>query len=91
MRTYRTGRFEDVDVIYKYRTDNLKAVEDCIKVCMREHQYRKYREVYEADIDMIKGLIKRCDGATRWTQEFVRKKKTEMQGGYFLVVDRGDV
>jgi hypothetical protein len=58
---------------------------------MREHQYRKYREVYEADIDMIKGLIKRCDGATRWTQEFVRKKKTEMQGGYFLVVDRGDV
>jgi hypothetical protein len=35
-RNYRTGHVDVADVLLKYRTDNLKAVEDCVKTALRE-------------------------------------------------------
>jgi len=61
MATYATGTIDGVEVLFRYRTDNYKAVERCTKAWMKEYQYRKYKEVYQADIDMIKAIIRGCD------------------------------
>lgn len=89
LRAYRTGRAEDVDVLFKYRTDNLKGTEECIKTALREHRYHRYREVYQADVDMIKELAARCAGMMEWKQEYARRKPSQMGGGIYIVVDRG--
>lgn len=90
LRHYRTGRSEGVVVERRYRTDNLRAVEACIKALLREHQYEKYREVYEADLAMIDGVAKRCKAATGWKQDYVRRRPSPQHGGgYYLVLDRG--
>ena len=90
LRTYRTGRLEDVEVLFKYRTDNLKSVENCIKQAMADHRYHKSREIFQADIDFIKGIATRCVGLSTWKQEYARRKASKMTGGTYIVVDRGD-
>lgn len=88
LRTYRTGRLTDVDVLFKYRTDDLKAVEGCIKSTLGGSVYQARREIYRANLDMIKGIVARCAGVSSWTQEYMRRKESTMTGGTFMVVDR---
>ncbi|PNH12557.1 hypothetical protein TSOC_000470 [Tetrabaena socialis] len=57
LATYNTGTADGVEVVFKFRTEAHKATEACVKAMLREKQYRKYREVYQADIDMIKAII----------------------------------
>lgn len=90
-RTYRTGRLEGVDIVYKFRTDNLKVVEDCLKTHLREFQYQKGRELYKVDIGLIKGVIGKCDGVSNWKAEYILKNQLEtpsMTGGYYMLLRR---
>ncbi len=41
-----------------YKAD--KYVERCIKSYAKQYQYRKYKEVCKADINMLKDLINDC-------------------------------
>jgi hypothetical protein len=34
-----------------YETDNIDQVESCIKTYMKKAQYRKYKEVYQVDLE----------------------------------------
>ena len=70
--------------MYKYRTENIVATEKCVKAWLKEHQYRKYKEVYSTSIDTIKMVISRCGeiGA-----KLIEKNKSDpkMVGGHYLV------
>ena len=93
-RTYRTGRLEGVNVVYKFRTDNLKAVEDCMKVHLREFQYQKGRELYKVDVSLAKGIIEKCDDVSNWKTEYAYKNRhtnTEsMNGGCYVLLRRAN-
>jgi hypothetical protein len=47
------------------------------KIPMRENRYRKRKEVYEADIDMVKALLKLA---------FRNRKPPRQNGGYYIAV-----
>jgi len=50
-----------LEVVYVYKTDNVNAVEACLKTVLKQVQYRKYKEVYQINIDILKDIInKRC-------------------------------
>ena len=88
LRTYRTGRLDDVEVLFKYRTENLKAVEGCIKAALGDNVYQSRREVFRADLDLIKGIVSRCASVSSWKQEYARRKQSTVTGGTYIVVDR---
>lgn len=55
-----------LNVVYVYRTDNAKLVEDCMKTLIKSKQYRKYKEVYQIDMDILKDIIsRRCGVAAK--------------------------
>jgi phage anti-repressor protein len=60
-RTYNTGRLEDVKPAYVFRTESRKQVEGCIKGLLEAKRYKKRREIYEVDLDVIQKLINGCD------------------------------
>ena len=62
----------------------MKATESCVKAWLQEFEYRKYKEVYELDIDAIKKVISQCGsiGVKLLAKE---KGRHEMNGGHFLV------
>jgi len=39
---------------------------------MKNSQYRKYKEVFQIDIDIIKKLIKNCDNEINLVKEYVK-------------------
>ena len=51
----------DLEILFQYETDNIEQVELCIKAYMKKAQYRKYKEIYQVDLDIIKKTIKNCD------------------------------
>lgn len=86
IKQYNTGRADDVEVLYTYRTDDVVGAEGCVKSFLKKYQYRKYKEVYQTDLQMIKELLKSCSeiGA-----KLVHKtSKSVMNGGYYIILDK---
>ena len=88
LSTYATGRMDGVDVVFKFRTDSYKSTENCLKAMLQGERAQKYKEVYKADLDMIKELIKRCDDVSRYKRLYAKKERSDMTGGYYIVLQK---
>jgi phage anti-repressor protein len=60
LKSYNSALANDLEIIFQFETNNVKRVESCIKNYMKKAQYRKYKEVYQIDIDLLKQFIKDC-------------------------------
>jgi len=65
LQNYNADKKDDIIPIYIYETDNADAVEKCVKLFMKQSQYRKYKEVYQVNIDIIKEFINKCGDLTK--------------------------
>lgn len=89
LATYSTGSALGVQVVFKFRTDSHRKTEACVKVMLKERQLRKYKEVYECDLDMIKAIIHKCDEASTYTRLHANARADrEMKGGYYMVLEK---
>ena len=71
----------DLDVIFQYETENINQVESCIKSYMKQSQYRKYKEIYQVDLKIIKKAIKDCDGKiNEYNTDIVKYNKKQKAG-----------
>ena len=62
------------------------AVEACVKLLCKEKRYRKRKEVYTIDVDVMKKVIDHC---AKGAAEVRRVPGRHTQcGGYFAVVVR---
>lgn len=86
LRAYNSGHMDDVEVVHVFETDMIDAVEKCTKGMLAEKQYRKIKEVYQVDIDIIKSVIKGCASLALKTH-YKLGKPSKMSGGYFMVFD----
>ena len=71
----------DLELIMTYEADNIEQLESCIKVMMKKAQYRKYKEIYEVDLDIIKNVIDDCDGKLSQINNMIDKKNKKQKGG----------
>jgi hypothetical protein len=91
----------EFDVVYIYKTNCIEKVESCMKMMVKEHQYRKYKEVYQIDIQLLKKVIKGCDDACIASAKDVATKVksaksnhskvsqvSQHKGGYYAVIAR---
>lgn len=85
IREHQSSHADDIDVLYRFRTDDLKFVESCVHKALKDKQYRKLKEVFEADPDLIKMLLNQCDGVICARKEFESRKAPKQQGGYFIM------
>ena len=44
-----------------YETKNIDEVENCLKSILESKQYRKRKEFYEIDLNILKELINGCE------------------------------
>ena len=83
LSTYNTGHADDVEVVFQYETDDLDEVESCIKGLLKKHKYRKYKEVYQADLDMIKAFTQGC---SELKMKYRARKPSKLSGGYYIAL-----
>ena len=83
LRVYDVGRAEDVELLYAFRTTYRKKVENCLKNLMEAKRFKKRKEIYEVDLDIIKKLITGCDKLSIDATQV--KKKSDQNGKYYLM------
>jgi len=44
-------------MIFFQEVDDVVKIEKCVKEAMKKYQFRKYKEVYQVNIDIIKYII----------------------------------
>ena len=74
----------DLEVLFIYETDNIDQVESCIKALMKKAQYRKYKEIYRIDLDILKQTIKDCDAKINEINKNIDKINKKQSGGKLI-------
>ena len=72
LQSHQSPLAHDIDVLFYYESDNIIKIEKCIKLLMKDYQYRKYKEVYKINVDIIKSLIEQCDSIIIDTEQKVK-------------------
>jgi hypothetical protein len=89
LRSHGSAQADALEVMYVFKTRCIEKVEACMKLMLREHQYRKYKEVYEINLPALKRVISSCDDACMETvYQRPRHLSSRMTGGYYAVVSR---
>jgi phage anti-repressor protein len=60
LTTHHSSHANNVEVCYVYKTADVKGVERCIKAVLKDKQYRKRKEFYQIDIEILKKIISNC-------------------------------
>lgn len=84
MDTYITGRSDDIKILYQVQTDFMTDVEKCVATLCQSKKYRKRKEVYNNDLDMLKEIMKTCAELRSKVTRVIDKRK--MEGGSVYVV-----
>lgn len=77
----------NIEVLFTYETDNIDQLESCVKSLMKKVQYRKYKEVYQVDLNILKNTIKNCDAIINTFNNDIDKKNRKQKGGYNKIND----
>jgi phage anti-repressor protein len=92
LQSHQSPLSHDIDILFYYESDNIIEIENCIKVLMKKYQYRKYKEVYKINIDIIKSLVENCDKIIINTEQKV--KLTELKNNsnklYYINISKTD-
>jgi len=92
LNNINTSQKDDMEIIFIYETDNIDEVESCVKSILKKKQYRKRKEIYQIDIDVLKEIIEGCDKLVE--KSFKRKKQAKtkrsvnQKKNYYLFFDK---
>ena len=85
LNNYNGDKKDNIIPIYIYETDDIDNVESCIKKYAKEYQYRKYKEVYKIDINLLKELVNDCGDFNDKTNLKMKWKSNNMEGGNLFI------
>jgi phage anti-repressor protein len=88
LNSYNGDKKDDIIPLYVYETDDIDNVETCIKGYAKKYQYRKYKEVYKADINLLKELINDCGEFNEKTNLKMKWKGKQNGGNYYVAIYR---
>jgi predicted GIY-YIG superfamily endonuclease len=60
LRAHNSSEADNLEIVFIYKTNDAVTTEKCAKATLSSKQYRKYKEIYETDIDTIKMVIQGC-------------------------------
>ena len=92
LKSHESPLSHDIDVLFYYESENIIKIEKCIKLLMKDYQYRKYKEVYKINIDIIKSLIEQCDSIIISTDQKVKlsELKDNPNKLYYINISKTD-
>lgn len=85
LKTYNSDKKDNIIPLFVYETDDIDNVETCIKSYAKKYQYRKYKEVYKTDLNMLKELIDEC-GEFNKAIRLKFKNKSQHGGNFFIAI-----
>lgn len=82
--SHNSSHSDDVELVFTFETEHTDKVESCIKAMLKDKQYRRKKEVYQVDLDMIKQLLIECEKIALISKS--EPKKFKQNGGYYIMI-----
>jgi phage anti-repressor protein len=97
--SHNSSHSDDVEVALIFETDNIDEVEGCMKAILKKKQYRKRKEIYQVDLDVLKNIMESCSEImerldvkqkkkTLSKISRIKKTKTNINTNYFLFIHK---
>ena len=90
LQSHQSSHPNKLDIAYVYETDMINQVESCLKNLLKNKAYRKRKEFYEIDIDILKSLIKTCECMTLSIRKKTKDIKNE-ECKYILMITKNAI
>jgi len=74
----------DLEVLFQFETENIDQVESCVKSYMKLSKYRKYKEIYQTSLRIIKKAIKDCECKIQEYNDENKKYNKAQKGGLLI-------
>lgn len=98
LNSYNTGLANDLKILFELEVDDIDMVENCAKAFLKQFQYRKRKEVYETSVEIISGMLEKCEIFSKSAKEFFEQHKKEFKtgaqrlkkkdGNFFMLIKR---
>ena len=75
MNGYNSGNANDVEQEFILEVKDIDRVENCVKTAVKNYRYRKYKEVYEVNLNALKIIITNCDEIMNGFIKLLQKDK----------------
>jgi phage anti-repressor protein len=102
LNTYNSGNANDIEPLFIIPVKDIDSVESCVKKASKRFQYRKRKEVYEMDIELLKIIMSDCNDfvigmakkiTDKITKKDIKNKLSRMKqkiDKYFLYITRDE-
>ena len=75
LANYNSANSDKMEVVYIFETKNSKNIQDCIIAQIKQHRYKKRKDFYEIDINLLKNIMKDCTDMTKkYSKSLTRKQ-----------------
>lgn len=93
LTNYNSANSDKMEVLFVFETKNTEQVESCVISQIKQHRYKKRKDFYQIDIDIIKEVISSCDQLTLKFKKKINKttKKTggsNIENNLFLYINK---
>lgn len=83
LANYNSANSDKMEVMYIFETKNSKKIQDCVISQIKEKRYKKRKDFYEIDINIIKSIINDCSDLTQKYKKSLTKKTTQKGGAEY--------
>jgi hypothetical protein len=73
--SHNSSHSDNVEIALIFETNNIDQVEKCLKVVLKKHQYRKRKEIYQVNLDILKEIMEGCDDLINRVDYKIKNKK----------------
>ena len=79
---------DNIEIVNLYEVDDIVRVENCVKNALKPKQYRKRKEIYQVDGDLIKEVINTCEKLICKVSKKEKKSKISKDENLFMVFQK---
>jgi len=77
LANYNSANSDKMKVLFIFETKNTQQIEDCVISQIKQFRYKKRKDFYQINIDIIKQLINSCNQLTlKFKQKICKSNKT---------------
>lgn len=80
---YNSGNANNIEPLFILEVDDIDKVESCIKNLLKEYQYRKYKEIYQINIDALKLVFVNCDNLVNSFKNYMKNTDSRITNDKF--------
>jgi phage anti-repressor protein len=77
LNTYNSGNANDVEPLFIIPVKDIDSVESCVKKASKRFQYRKRKEIYEMDVELLKIIMSDCSDFVSGMAQKITDKTTK--------------